>query len=228
MGDKKQKEATIKKVKQVLVVGACILFVLLMILSGMGSSWLTMFTVIKPGDRVVVDYTLYDINGNPLMTSSQQAYTSAVSKGSEPIYARQLLIITGQNLTQSIYPVSFYTSSSGWTKEYALFSMEYDAINMAIVGMRTGDQKRIQIPNTSMAQEWSSEQLTRNDVDIGDLSVGDILAMAVSDKPEEMADNTSVMYTRVGQITAKTNESVIVDFGYPSADIRIVSINAKS
>ncbi|HSQ93193.1 MAG TPA: hypothetical protein VLL74_02755, partial [Methanoregula sp.] len=83
-------------------------------------------------------------------------------------------------------------------------------------------------PNTSMAQEWSSEQLTRNDVDITDLTVGDILAMAVSDKPEEMADNTSVMYTRVGQITAKTNESVIVDFGYPSADIRIMSINANS
>ena len=53
MGDKKQKEAMIKKVKQVLVVGACVLFVVLMVLSGMGSNWLTMFTVIKPGDTVV-------------------------------------------------------------------------------------------------------------------------------------------------------------------------------
>ena len=50
MGDKKQKEAMIKKVKQVLVVGACVLFVILMILSGMSSHWLTIFTVVKPGD----------------------------------------------------------------------------------------------------------------------------------------------------------------------------------
>ncbi len=37
MGDKKQKEATMKRVNQVLVVGACVLFVVLMVLSGMGS-----------------------------------------------------------------------------------------------------------------------------------------------------------------------------------------------
>ena len=60
MGDKKQKEERMKTVKQVLIVGACILFVVLMILSGMGSSWLTMFTVTKPGDIVIVDYTFYD------------------------------------------------------------------------------------------------------------------------------------------------------------------------
>ena len=53
MGDKKQKEATMKRVNQVLVIGACVLFVVLMILSGMGSGWLTMFTVVKPGDSVV-------------------------------------------------------------------------------------------------------------------------------------------------------------------------------
>ena len=81
MGDKKQKEAMIKTVKQVLVVGACVLFVVLMVLSGMGSGWLTMFTVIKPGDTVVLDYTMYDINGNPLLTSSQQTYTKAAEKG---------------------------------------------------------------------------------------------------------------------------------------------------
>ena len=49
MVDKKQKELVVKRTKQVLVVGACVLFVVLMILSGMGSHWITMFTVVKPG-----------------------------------------------------------------------------------------------------------------------------------------------------------------------------------
>lgn len=229
MGDKKQKEAMIKKAKQVLVVGACVLFVVLMILSGMGSSWLTMFTVIKPGDTVVVDYTLNDINGNPVMTSNEQIYTKAATKGGNILYSKQLSIIIGQNLTKSIYPVSIYTSSSGWTKEYALFSMEYDAINQAMVGMKTGDQKRIRISNSSMTQEWSATQLTTNGVNISDIRIGDILSMGVSDNPDSMTSNSSIVYTRIGQVTSKSDErSVMVDFGYPSADIKIVSINANS
>ena len=228
MGDKKQKEAMMKKDKQVLVVGACILFVVLMILSGMGSGWLTMFTVVKPGDSVVVDYTLYDLNGNPILTSSQTVYTRAAEKGNSILFSKQLAMVTGQNLGKSIYPVSIYTGTGGWSKEYALFSVEYDAINQALVGMKTGEQKRIQLPNTSMAQEWSAEQLTRNGVNITDLSLGDGLAMSVSDNPEGMISNTSVVYTRIGQVISRTNESVTVDFGYPSADISIVSINAKN
>lgn len=228
MGDKKQKEAMMKTAKQVLVVGACVLFVVLMILSGMGSSWLTMFTVIKPGDAVVVDYTMYDINGNPILTSSQQVYTAEAKKGRDILVSKQLPIVTGQNLTKSIYPVAIYTASSGWTNEYALFSTEYDAINRELVGMKTGQQKRIQISNSSMAQEWSAQQLMRNGVNISELSVGYTLAMGVSDQPEAMATNSSLSYTRIGEVTRVTNNSVTVDFGYPAVDIRIVSINAKS
>jgi FKBP-type peptidyl-prolyl cis-trans isomerase 2 len=228
MGDKKQKEAMIKKVKQVIVVGACVLFVILMILSGMSSHWLTVFTVIKPGDNVVVDYTMYDINGNPVLTSNQQTYTQLAAKGGDILYSKQLSMITGQNLTKAIYPVTIYTSSTGGTREYALFSLEYNTINQALTGMRTGDQKKIQIANSSMAQEWSAAQLTRNGVDIGNLTVGDFLAMAVSDNPEGMITNTTTTYTRFGQVTGKTNESVIIDFGYPAVDISIISVNANS
>jgi hypothetical protein len=228
MGDKKQKEAAMKKVKQVLVVGACVLFVVLMILSGMGSSWLTMFTVIKPGDNVVIDFTMYDANGNPVLTSSQQTYTKAAEKGRNVIISRQLSIIPGQNLTSTIYPIMIYSNTEGWTKDYALFSTEYDAINRQLAGMKTGDQKRIQIPNSSIAQEWSAAQLYNNSVDINNLKVGDFFALGVSDDPEAMVKNTSITYTRVGQISNKTNESVIVELGYPTADISIVSINAKN
>jgi FKBP-type peptidyl-prolyl cis-trans isomerase 2 len=227
MGDKKQKEARMKTVKQVLVVGACVLFVILMILSGMGSHWLTMFTVIKPGDTVVVDYTLYDNNGNPILTSSQQTYTTTVTKGRDIIFSRQLLVTAGQNLTKTIYPVSFYTSSNGWSNEYALFSSEYEAINKALIGMKTGDQKRVSILASSMEQEWSAAQLMQNGVDIQKLVTGDFLAMGVSDTPEAITTNITMTYTRVGHVTSKTNESVIVDFGYPAADISIVSINAN-
>ena len=229
MGDKKQKEAMIKRAKQVLVVGACVLFVILMILSGMGSGWLNMFTIVKPGDTVIVDYTFYDATGNPLLTTNQQVYVQAASKGKTIVYGRQLSMKAGQNLTRSLYPVNIYSSDSGWTGQFALFSTEYNAIGQMLTGMKTGDQKQIRIPNGSLQQEWPKEQLERKNVTMDELREGDILAMGVSDNPDEMVTNSSsIIYTRLGVITSKTADSVIVDSGFPSVDISITAINPKS
>jgi hypothetical protein len=228
MGEKKQKEAMMKTVKKVIVVGACVLFVVLMILSGMGSQWLTMFTVVKPGDKVVIDYTFYDNSGHPLLTTDQQMYSQLASKGSSIMYAKQLSMTAGQNLTKSLYPVPIYTSDSGWTRQFAVFGMEYDAIGQSLIGMRTGDQKRVKLPSASLSQNWSKEMLDRNKVSIDSLSVGDSLAMGVSDKPEEMASNSSESYTRIGEITSKADNGIIIDFGYPYADISITAINPSS
>lgn len=60
MGEKKRKEEEVARWKKVVVIGACILFVILMVVSAMGTSWLSMFSAVKPGDTVIVDYTLYD------------------------------------------------------------------------------------------------------------------------------------------------------------------------
>jgi hypothetical protein len=228
MGEKKQKEAMKKRAMQVLVVGACVLFVVLMVLSGMGSHWLTLFTVVKPGDTVVVDYTFYDANGNPLLTTNQQTYTQLVSKEKNIIYSKQLSMVVGQNLTTSLYPVQIYTSGSWSTQKFAIFSMEYNAIDQAIVGMKTGDQKRIQLSTASMSQEWSAAQLARNGVNMSDINQGDILAMGVSDNPEDTLANTSATYTRVAEITSKTADGVVADFGYPAVDISIYSINGNN
>jgi hypothetical protein len=228
MSDKKQKEAMVKKVKQVLVVGACVLFVVLMILSGMGSNWLKMFTVVKPGDAVVVDYTFYDISGKPLLTTNQQIYSQLTTKGQSIIFGKQLPVTAGQNLTKSLYPVQIYTEGNGWTGSFAIFGTEYDAISETLIGMKTGDQKRIRLTNASLSQTWSKETLERNNVSIDLMNVGDSLAMGVSDKPEEMASNASVSYTRIGEITSKTADGIVIDFGYPYVDITVTTINPNS
>jgi hypothetical protein len=228
MGDKKQKEAMMKKVKQVLVVGACVLFVILMILSGMSSHWLTIFTVVKPGDKVVVDYTFYDTNGNPLLTTNQQTYTQIAAKGKSIIYAKQITMIAGQNITKSVYPVQIYTSDGGWTQQFALFGTEYNAIGAALIGMKTGEQKQIKIPNSSMVQSWSKAEIEKK-ISMDNLNVGDLLTMGVSDNPEEMMTNiSSTVYTRIGVLTSKTADGILIDSGYPSVDISISAINPSS
>ena len=230
MGEKKQKEAGTKKVMQVLVVGACVFFVILMILSGMGSHWLTMFTVVKPGDTVVVSYNLNDASGNPVLTTDQQLYNTRIASGKGIVLSKQLTMSANQSVTTPIYPVPIYTTSSVATEQFALFSNEYNSISSAIVGMKTGDQKRVTLSSANtMTQTWSAEQLQRNQVNMTDIHIGDSLAMGVSDNPQEMVNNTSaVTYTRIGEVTAKTDAGVVVDFGYPTADVSIISINANS
>src|SRR5512147_160875 len=210
MGDKKQKELIRKRLTQVLVVGACVLFVILMVLSGMGSHWLTMFTVVKPGDKVIVDYTFYDAGGHPLLTSNQQVYTQATSQGKSIIVGRQLSLIAGQNTSRMVYPVQIYTPSEGWSGQFALFSTEYNAIDGALTGMRTGEQKHLSVPNSSIAQAWSKADIEKK-ISMDNLNLGDVLTMGVSDNPENMTSNSSVVYTRVGVISHKSDEGIIVD-----------------
>ncbi|PKL70155.1 MAG: hypothetical protein CVV30_01970 [Methanomicrobiales archaeon HGW-Methanomicrobiales-1] len=229
MGEKKQKEKTIAQWKKFVVVGACVLFVVLMIVSGMGFGWLSAFSVVKPGDVAVIDYTVYDAAGNPLLTTDQTLFKQAAAQGKGMLYSKQISITSNQSLAHPLFPVEVYSTSSGWGDKFALFKPEYDAMSSGIVGMKVNGQKRITIPSSSsMTQVWSPEMLKRNGMNLSDINVGDILTMAVSDNPEEMASNQSALtYIRIGEISQKTDEGAVVDFGYPSMDIRVVSINGK-
>jgi len=229
MGEKKKKEASTKLWKKVLIVGACVLFVVLMIVSGMGSGWLSIFTVVKPGDTVVIDYTLFNAGGTPILTTDQQLYINSASTSRGLLFSRQVSITANQSLTRTLYPVQIYTTDSGWTKQFAIFSPEYNAVSAGIIGMKLNEQKRISIPSAdSMTQTWSTDQLMLNKVNISDINIGDVLAMGVSDNPEaEVSNTSSVTYVRTGEITQKTQSGVVVDFGYPYADVRVVSINNR-
>jgi hypothetical protein len=229
MGEKKQKEATMKQVKKILVVGACVLFVVLMIVSGMGSGWISSFTIIRPGDVALIDYTIYDAGQNPIITTDQQIFKQAVGNGRSVLFSKQILVTSNQSLPQTLFPVQVYSADGGWSRQFAFFATEYNAISAGIVGMKANEQKRLNITSSvPMTQLWSVDQLKRNGVNITDINDGDILAMAVSDNPAEMAANKSALtYVRLGEVSGKSPQGVVVDFGYPSADVRIVSINPR-
>jgi len=228
MGEKNQKEKTVAQWKKIVVVGACVLFVVLMIVSGMGSGWISAFAVTKPGDVVVIDYTLYDAGGNPILTTDQNLFKQAASQGKAVLFTKQMSMTANQSLAHPLFPVQVSITGSSWAStQFALFKPEYEAMSSGIVGMKANEQKRISIPqNAEMTKLWDSELLKRNGVNLSDMYVGEVLTMGVSDNPEEMAANkSSLSYMRVGSVSRITPSGAVVDFGYPSADIRIVSIN---
>ena len=226
MGEKKQAEKSRKRWTKVLAIVAGVLFVVLMVVSSMGSSWMTSLTSVKPGDVVVLDYTLRDSQGYPLVTSDQSIYTKAIASGEGVLYSKQLTITANQSFPQPIYPVQVYTSQSGWGQQYAIFASEYNAISSAIIGLKTNDKKTISTETGKpMTQFWSADQLMKSNLTLSKLQVGEVLALGVSSNPDAAVTNTSTYYIRMGEITNVTGDGITLDFAHPNMDISVVSIN---
>ena len=73
MGAKKQAVKSKKVWIKALAIVAGVFFVIVMIVSSMGSVLISSLAVVKPGDVAVVDYTIRDSQGQPLLTSNQQS-----------------------------------------------------------------------------------------------------------------------------------------------------------
>lgn len=230
MGTKKQQEKSKKLWVKVLAVIIGVVFVVLMVVSSMGSSWISGIASVKPGDTVVVDYTLRDAQGHAIVTSSASLYKQLAGQGSNVLYSKQLTLTANQSLATPLFPVQVYSTSNGWASQFALFASEYNTMSNGIVGMRVNDQKTISLDSGKpMTQFWSTEQLENNNMSLSQMSVGQLIALGVSDNQEAGAGNsTATYYTRVGEITNKTSEGITLDFAYPTADITVVSINKAS
>ena len=229
MGTKKKKEETTKLVSKILIVCVCVLFVGLMILSGMGTSWLTIFNSVKAGDTVVIDYTLFDAAGKPIVTTEKSTYDQAVAQDSGIFGSKQITLAANRTMEKPIYTIPVYPSNGGKVQQLALFSSEYDAVSSGIIGMRVNEQKRIAISsNMSMTYDWSAERLALNKINLSEINVGDSFFMGVSDNPEGAANNTTAnTFLRVGEVVSKSPEGVVVDFSFPVIDVRVVTINKQ-
>jgi hypothetical protein len=128
------------------------------------------------------------------------------------VFDSPITIIAGQTLEQSLYSLN---------GKYAIFKPEFDTISSEIIGMKLGEQKNIQVPTNNMEQSWSAEILRQNNKDISTVNIGDTIEMGIND----VTINPSSRLIRVGTITNKNPNGVIVDFSYPSIQIKILQIS---
>src|SRR5208337_2959906 len=100
MSEKKKKEESQKKWTKIGLIILAVLFVVVMVVSSMGSNWITGLAPVRSGDSVVIDYTIYDAAGNPLVTTNQQA----AQTGSGIMYTKPLTLTANQSLNQGTFP----------------------------------------------------------------------------------------------------------------------------
>jgi len=233
MGEKKRKEASTKNWTKIFV-GIFIAFICVMlavgrIFSGMGTGWISSFASVKTGDVVVIDYTLQDAQGNPLVTSDQTLYKQIIAAGYDVLPAKQLTMTANRPLSTPVFPVQVYTSQSGWGSQYGIFASEYNAINAGIVGMKANEKKKISVASgVPMTQYWTADQLIARKLNLSDIQVGYVIPLGVSENSEAAAENsTAAYYIRLGEVTNKDANGVTIDFAHPTVEVSIVSINTR-
>jgi hypothetical protein len=229
MGEKKKNEAWVKTVSKIFIVLACLLFVGLMILSGMGNQWITMFNSVKSGDTVVLDVTVYDALGKPIITSDQTVYNQAVAKGQDIFATKQMTVISNKSLDKPIFGVPGSSSTGTGVQQLAIFSSEYNAISSGIVGMKVNEKKRIAIPSDNMMKnDLSVDDLAKSKINLTDISVGDNFFMGVSDTTEKVTNTTKAnTFLRIADVVSTSPDGVVIDLNYPTIELRVVSINKQ-
>jgi hypothetical protein len=233
MGEKKRKEASTKNWKKIFagifLAFICVMFAMAMILSGMGTSWISSLASVKAGDVVVIDYTVRDARGNPLLTSDQQVYTQSAAAGYWLLGSKQLTVTADQSLTRPLFPIQVITPDrTGW-RQFALLASEYDTISHAIIGMKVNEQKKINLGTIGPITDFvSADQMEKIKLNLTNVGVGESIVLPISENPDRGIPNSSAAdYLRIMQVTDKTPEGVTLSYNLPSIEVSIVSINNR-
>ncbi len=234
MGEKKRKEASKKNWTKIFVgifiAFICVMLAVGMIFSGMGTGWISSFAAVKPGDVIVLDYTLRDSQGTPLLTSNQQLYSQSVTAGHWLLGSKQLIVTANQSLTRPLFPVQVVTPDrQGWG-QYAILASEYNTISSAIVGMKKDEHKKVKLGAGSPVTDFlSNDQMEKMKINLSMVSVGQTVVFPISENSNgEMPNSSAVEYLRLMQVIDKTSDGVTLNYNIPDLEISIVSINPRT
>lgn len=214
--------------KKVLFVSVGVLFVVLMIVSSMGTSWLNVFQTVKPGAVVATDLTIRDDQNRPILTSSETLYSSAIKENRSVFLVSPLVIDAGLAYTDPVKTVPVLAPQNGYN--YTLFGEEYDAIATGVVGMHPGGTKTIRLDtNVTEERNYTAEEFEQLGGDFGNASVGDEMVLSFVENPESFYDNTTTptYALRTTHVVNKTEESLMLSFSHATADLGVSRVRSS-
>jgi len=215
--------------KKAVFIIAGVLFVVTMIASSLGTGWLVGMKTIQPGDSVVVEYTLRDSDGRPVLTTSERIYTPAYENGELVWFTGPISLIAGGTTGELVVPVPAFRDDHG-KADFALFGQEQNQIAAGLPGMKQGETKRIPLTDTDQfRQDITGAQFDGMGGNFSVARIGDQFPLAfMTSIEEDDGENTTVKYAvRTGYITGKGEQNISFSYGYPVADISIVQFTSS-
>ncbi|HIH03531.1 MAG TPA: hypothetical protein HA263_06670 [Methanoregulaceae archaeon] len=214
--------------KKVLFISVGVLFVVLMIVSSMGTSWLNVFQTVKPGAVVMTDVTIRDDQNRPVLTTSETIYSSATKENRTIFLASPFTIDAGLAYTDPVMTVPIIAPQSGMN--YTLFGEEYNAIVTGVVGMHPGGTKTVPLDtNVTEERNYTAEEFDQLGGDFGNTSIGDEMVLSFVENPEAFYDNTTTptYALRTTHVVNRTEESVTLSFSLATADLTLSKVQSS-
>jgi len=227
---KKEKKTDIFPWKKVFVIAVGVLFVAMMVLSAMGMSWLQSFRTVMANDTVTLDFTLRDAIGQPVLTTDQNLYQTAIARGYLSFLTSPLTVRAGYIGNQpytGVQAENYYMSRSGDQVEFGLLGQELDELDAAVLGMRTGDTKTIHFTFADpLTLSMSRQEFMSMGGNFTNAELGDLIPIGFSEAPMiEGLDGYNSTPTnavlRIAIVVNKTADAIEVQHRYPSADITV-------
>lgn len=184
------------------------------------------FKTVKANETVMVDYTLRDSNGNPVVTSNQNIFSTAGQQGLPIFYTQQIVLKAGEIGNDPINSVPAYHPVTGWI-EYALLGLEIDDISQGVVGARLGESKTITFSFTDdLRVNMTPEEFDIIGGNFTEAQVGEWVPISFTTNPviawedaeNQTATNSSI---RLAKIVEKDTTGIVISHRYATADVTV-------
>jgi hypothetical protein len=207
-------------------------FVIIMILGSLGMGWLTGLHPATTGDSVLIDYTIQDNQGMPVLTSNPRIFNATLDQGRLCILTNYLTIPVNATMNASNGAVVYTFPDATGTAQVGIFSSEYNSIATAISGMKDQETKELSFPDKDgLTWNMTVKDFQTIGGNYTTARVGDEVLMNFAKNPEINVDDTQPTpdnyYYRVGYIKEKTADGVIIDFGYSKILLNVLRINNR-
>jgi hypothetical protein len=214
---------------KVLIVIGCVAFAAIMIMTSLGTSWLVSMKPAKSGDVAYVDLTLKDEFGRPVFTTNQRIYNATLDSGTLVLLASPMSVPVNITTEELISPVAAFLPGTGQIS-FAFLGPEYNQIAQGLVGMKEGETKTIAFTNESgYTRVMTPEEFSQMGGNFTEMIRGDQMVLGFTTSPMISADpNETPQYAlRTVPITGKTSDNITMDYGYSSADIKILKLSGS-
>ncbi len=205
-------------------------FVVVMIVSSLGTGWLTRMKPAGDGDIAYCDVTLKDSEGRAVFTTSEPIFNATLKQGTMAWLANPMVIAVNVTTGNLVEPVTAYLPGVG-QDSFAFLGPEYNQIAEGLAGMKDRQSKHITFEqNTAFQREMTSEEFAGIGGNFTETRPGDQLIFGFTTAPMIGADdNTTPGYAfRTVTVTNKTGDTVTVVYGYSGADVTIRQLSRAS
>ncbi len=206
---------------------------LLVAVAMVGSYFAPMFNrgqTAQVGDTALIGYTIRDEDGRPIVTTDQKLLEREYNKGNYGLLLSDGLEVavgsqvSGENIT--VIPILYPRISE--FSGFSLLGFEMNAISEALVGMRAGEMKTVRFSYgaNKLEKSLSEEDAEGLGLDITEWNVGDLVPLGLTLTPEIPVGNETAVTPalRLGKVTAKTPDSMVITYRYGSAEVTLYGI----